>query len=234
MRKNEFIEAEALTSLRIVSLRGANPFPDQLSDYKSAYALWKMVWLETFKELDGVDRIFSDDFSRQDEILCLFRGPICLAVGVMRWRNLDMPSVRDDSYFEMWPTKALEILGSNGKNIVIASNLAVHPMARRNALGLPMKDVMLGLLVKRFLESGADAMTGAMRADRGMHTAAYQLGASVLESNLVLHNSPVELVAFFPQNMISGEGKVGAAVQYLWDFKRQYSNHYMPTQGRIA
>ncbi|MDJ0450532.1 hypothetical protein [Methylocystis sp. JR02] len=216
------IASDILPTLRVVSLPGANPSSAQLSDYKSAYAMWKMVWSETFRELDGLDKMFSDDFARQDEILCVFRGPVCLALGLMRWRDIELPSVREDSYFQMWPAEAIDGLRANGKDIIICCNLTIHPMARSNALGLPMKDVMMGLLIQRFLESGADAMTGAMRADRGMHKTTYRLGATPLATGLVHHNSPVDLVAFFPQNMTGGEAEVARAVRYLWGVKRQH------------
>ncbi len=216
---------EILRTFRVVSLPGSNPSPAQLSDYKSAYAMWKMVWSETFRELDGLESMFSDDFARQDEILCVFRGPVCLALGLMRWRDIELSSVREDSYFQIWPAEAIDKLRSNGKDIVIFCNLTVHPMARSNALGLPMKDVMVGLLIQRFLESGSDAMTGVMRANRGMHKVAYRLGATALATGLVHHNSPVDLVAFFPESLIGGEPEVAYAVRYLWDVKRQNSAH---------
>jgi hypothetical protein len=222
---------EILGTLRIVSLPGSNPSPAQLSDYKSAYAMWKMVWSETFKELDGLEKLFSDDFARQDEVLCIFRGAACLAMGLMRWRDIEIESAREDSYFQIWPADAIDKLRADGKDIIICCNLTVHPMARSNALGLPMKDVMMGLLIQRLLESGAHAMTGAVRTDRGMHTTTYRFGATALARDVVYHNAPVDLVAFFPRNMIGGEEKIANAVRYLWDFKRQTPTHVVQYKG---
>ncbi|HEY8261500.1 MAG TPA: hypothetical protein VIG55_09830 [Methylosinus sp.] len=219
---------EILETLRVVSLPGANPDIDQLSDYTSAYAMWKLVWLETFGELDGLDRIYSDDFSRQDEMLCIFRGAACLAMGALRRRDLSMPTVREDSYFKIWPPEAIDALSRNGCDIIICSYLTVHPMARRKALGLPMKDIMSGLLLRRLLETGAAAMTGTMRADRGMHETTFRFGATLLVPDLMLHNAPVDLVAFFPQNVMDGEAEVAEAVRYLWSSKRQVTDRWRP------
>lgn len=210
-----------IRDLRVVILPGAKPTPYQMTDYLSAYAMWKLVWAETFKELDGAERVYSDDFARTDEIICIFREQTCLAMGFMRWVNFNLPSAQEDSYFKVWPEEAKKGLAAKGPNVIVCSNLTVHPLARGNKLGLPYKDVMVGLLVERLLESGAHAMTGTMRVDRGMHKTTFQFGAHLLLANLVHHNVPVDLVAFFPEKIVpSTDLIVAKSVERLWrDFR---------------
>lgn len=210
-----------LGSLRISILPGNRPPKELIEDYKSAYAMWQLVWSETFRELDGAEKIYSDDFCRQDEIICVFREQSCLAMAFMRWVNFDLQAVHDDSYFKVWPKEALEGLGSKGPNVIVCSNLTVHPLARGNKLGVSFKDVMAGLCVERLVESGADVMTGTMRVDRGMNKATFAYGARLLLPNLIHHNVPVDLVAFFRDEMIpSSDPVVAEAVQVLWNFRR--------------
>jgi hypothetical protein len=221
--ENPIRDASAfLRTLRVVILPGVKPAANQIADYESAYAMWKLVWSQTFRELDGTEIIYSDEFTRQDEIICIFQRQVCLAMGVMRWTNYKLPTIREDSYFKMWPREALEALGAKGNQVIICSNLTVHPLGRGNKLGLPLKDVMVGLLVERLKESGADAMTGTMRADRGMHKTTYQFGATLLAPNLVHHNVPVDLVAFFPDQMAASQDPVVASsVEFLWNSKQK-------------
>ncbi|WP_108917967.1 hypothetical protein [Methylosinus sporium] len=220
MPRNEVSAFGVLKSLRVVSLPGSDPSPEQLRDYNSAYATWRTVWLETFRELEGAERLYSDEFCRQNEILCIFRERECLAMGLMRWTNLELQSARDDSQLGAWPVDALENVASHGSRIIIASRLTLHPLARGGALGLPMMDVIIGLMIRRMLESGAHAMLGAPRTDRGVHRACYRLGGTPLVPGVIRHNAPIDLIAFFPQKVTEGEEPVAGAVRYLWDFKR--------------
>lgn len=227
--------ASLMEGLRVTTLPGSRPELAHVQDYNSAYAMWKLVWSDTFKELDGADRIYSDDFCRTDEIICLFREQTCLAMGFMRWVNFNLESACEDSYFKVWPKEALQKLGSRGNNVIVCSNLTVHPLARGNKLGLPYKDVMVGLLVERLMESGADAMTGTMRVDRGMHKTTFQFGAELLLKNLVHHGVPVDLVAFYPGQIVpSTDPLVAESVSALWRFRQTRRRGQDPSRYRAA
>lgn len=213
---------EVLKSLRIVSLPGRNPSESTMKDYLAAYAMWRTVWAETFRELDGTPKIYSDEFTRQDEVLCIFRGDVCLASGVLRWVNLGLVSDREDSYFAIWPESAIHTLWSRGPNVIVMSNVSVHPLVRRGRLGISLKDVMIALLVERMVEAKADAMTGTPRTDRNMHTTLYRSGAETLAANVIHHNVPIHIVGFFPEKVHpSTDPVVAEAVEFLWKFRRE-------------
>ncbi|MGA9520145.1 MAG: hypothetical protein WBV82_01695 [Myxococcaceae bacterium] len=188
-----------------------------------AYRCWRRVWSDTLEELDGVTRISSDQFTRQHEIGALFLDKQCIGLSTFRFVDLRVPCMRDDSYFEVWPETALKALVRDGPHICIGSQLTVAPEWRRGASGLPVKDLLLGLAVQRFLESRTNTMTGLMRNNRNMNELAYRLGAEPLMRGSTLHGVEVDLVAFrrHRQMLWADDPKLQRLQSGLWERARK-------------
>jgi hypothetical protein len=162
----------------------------------SAYECWSEVWKETFTELDGNNVLYSDDFTRQDEIGALFHGYECIALFFSRRVDLSSPLARDDSYFAVWPREAREAACRHGSRAWVSSNITIHPGWRRPA-NVQLSRLVCGLIIERFLISDADVLVGTMRNDRSMNKVTYGLGAQPLAHDIVHHGVPVDLVAFY-------------------------------------
>jgi hypothetical protein len=161
-----------------------------------AYRCWKTVWSDTLRELDNATRVFSDDFTRQEELGALFFHERCVGLTGFRWVDLSLEHHRNDSYFKAWPEYALGALSAAGSRICVGSNLTVLPEWRGPSRGFSVKAVLMGLAVKRFLASSADSMAGTMRNDRGMNGLVYHLGATPLAKDVIHHGVKVDLVVF--------------------------------------
>jgi hypothetical protein len=111
------------------------------TDYRNAYSMWHAVWSETFWRNENLRTLYSDDFNRQHEIICIFKENICLGILAFRWVDCTLESVQNDSYFRAWPKESVQQLALRGRNLMITSNLTVHPLARNKKLGLPIKDI---------------------------------------------------------------------------------------------
>jgi hypothetical protein len=183
--------------------------------YNEAYRLWKDVWKQTYLELDDNPNVYSDDFTRQSELVSLFHGQRCLGMILMRYSDFRLSSSVEDSYFKVWPQHAVEMLQKDGPRIVVASHVTVDPQFRGQLEdGTRVSKLCMGLLVKRFVSSNADAMTGTMRVDRKMDKMVYETGATHLQSHIKLHGVDVELVAFYRKQLLKFQFDVN--VERLW------------------
>jgi hypothetical protein len=204
--------------LTYVLLPGKLPPPHLVAHYEAAYKCWKDVWSETFLELDGNSKLASNDFTRQDEVSALFHGDKCLGVTFFNWIDFASQVAKEDSYFEVWSPKAISELTKFDSRVLVCSNFTLHPDGRRNALGVSMKDVLMGLLVKRFLDSGANSMTGTVRNNRGVNVCTYRHGAVALERDFKLHGVEVDLVAFYRDTAkLSDDPMISNLVDALWE-----------------
>jgi hypothetical protein len=183
-----------------------------------AYELWRDVWQSTFLEADGVADLYSDEFTRQDEIGVLTLGTQCVAVTGLRWLDLTQAMAREDSYFKHWPSSAVAALGDG--TVGISSNAVVHPEWRgirvvgsedHAAEPVKLTYVSVGLTIQRFYESHAEGSLAVTRNDRGMNRVCFSLGAQSL-GQIELHGVEADLV-HFPRNCIR---KAHPALDQLW------------------
>jgi hypothetical protein len=166
-----------------------------------AYRAWSDVWKQTFYELDHKKDLPSDDFTRQDEIGALFQDGECIGLSCLRWMDLSNPIYQDDSYFAVWPQVARDAASVHGSKICVGSNFTITPPWRR-AAGCSLKDVIMALVVERFLLSDADTFVGTVRNNRGMNTVTYRNGFVPIEQNIIHHGVEVDLVAFYRRGCV--------------------------------
>ncbi|MDP9151833.1 MAG: hypothetical protein M3O36_18075 [Myxococcota bacterium] len=176
-------------------LRPRNAGPADMPLLGEAYRCWSPAWEEHLCEREGVTRVPSDDFTRQDEIGALFHEYECIGLTGYRWVDLSRKVHQDDSYFSVWPRDAIESVCADGSKVCIGNNLTVAA-PWRNAVGCSVKELLLALAIERFLKSDADVLVGTMRNDRGMHSLGYRLGFRPVAQGLVFHGGPVDLVTF--------------------------------------
>lgn len=208
----EVIAAQQLQYHLFVPRKTRDPVLDD------AYELWRDVWQSTFLEADGVADLYSDEFTRQDEIGILTLGTQCVAVTGLRWLDLAQAMAREDSYFRHWPRSVVAALGDG--TIGISSNAVVHPEWRGVRVGAPqgrseesvkLTYVAVGLTIQRFYESHADGSVAVTRNDRGMNRVCFSLGAQSL-GTIELHGVEADLV-HFPRSCIR---KAHPALEQLW------------------
>ena len=183
-----------------------------------AYATWRDQWLNTLREVAGTSRLFSDEFTRQDEIGALYQDGHCVAVTALRLVDRSTIVGREDSYFEPWPPHALTSVGHG--LVGISSNTLVHPEWRGGevtlsedganaALRLPL--AILALTQRRFAELGVVSMMGVARNDRAMNHIGAALGARKV-GQILVHGAESDLLCF-PCTSSPAEG---ATVDWLW------------------
>ena len=172
------------------------------ADYRQivedAYSMWNLVWSETFEELDGNPSLFSDDFTRQDEIGALFVNETCAGVIFLNYVNLDHSRFKKDSYFKIWSKEDINELTKDGNKVIIGSNITVHKDFRQKMVeGERVKNVVLRQAVNKLIQKDYDVMTGTMRCNRGMDTLAQSMGGQEISNNVIHHGVNVSLMGFY-------------------------------------
>ena len=189
----------------------------------SAYELWRNGWQATLGELEGVRRIYSDEFGRQDEIGVLSVGQRCISVLGLRWFDRSLAMDREDSYFLPWPEATLDSLGDS--IVGVPSNLVVHPEWRRTIVE-PASDrpedaillslATLALAIRRFIDSPAERFVGMARNDRSMNRVAAAIGGTKI-GRITMHGIESDLICITRANA----APQGPVVDTLWERRFQ-------------
>lgn len=170
------------------------PFRGERSDIiNDLFELWWGVWSQTFSEIDPGLHLASDKFSCQDEIISLFHAGRPLAMGTIKSLDLSLDIDRSDSFIRSLPDSFRNDLLDRGAKIMVGGYLTVAPAARGMRQGFPTIEILVGLMMRYFLFSGAEQLVATMRSDIPAYATALQLGARVAARS-AMHNVPVVAV----------------------------------------
>jgi len=188
-----------MQGLQYVIVPGQWPEIKMKSLYDEVYRCWEVTWEEAFKELGKPDGYLkSDAFTRQDYVGAILKDGVCIALCFYRWADPKMASFKKDSYFSNWGETHIKKLRSHGDNIIVCSNFTVSREGRGTKQGLPLKELLMGMVAKTFLHSGADGMTAALRRDRNVQGVCALWGAQSIAYEVPSgHGDTVELMGFF-------------------------------------
>lgn len=191
-----------VSQIRLVLLSPTHESIQSIQLCREAFRLWHAVWTATFRELDGTDMLYSDDFTRQSCIVSLFHHEKCVTLGMLHHVDFTTPAGRLDSYFRVWPDSAIQRLTKDGPRVTVGSNITVDPQFRGDlGSGVFLKNLLIPCMVRVFSESDDDSLTGTMRVNRNMHLSAYLFGAESVSSGIVHHGVEVDLVAFYRRTL---------------------------------
>jgi hypothetical protein len=189
------------------------------NDYDLAFDLWHEVWRETRQEINVALPTYSDNFTRQDEILVLRHGERPIATCCYRYVNLRQRCTLLDSYFDpdIWPEPVRAMIPELGNVCALGSHIFVHHDFRGGKAGVSIRNVMCSLAIMRLQHTGLDLMLGMVRTDRGMDRV-FQDNGSVTLARTRWHNWPIDLIALFPKtDPVVMDPRTAAAVQMAVD-----------------
>lgn len=215
--------------LQYFLIPGENPPRNAQEIYTEAFRCWRFVWSQAFKELDGIDQLFSDDFTRQTAIGCIFIQSKCIALAGYHAIDFRFPTTPFDSWFKVWPDGVQAALTREGSKVMIATNVTVDSDFRGKCVeGVGIKDLICSMMIKSLLSSDADVMAGTMRCNRGMQKVAQRLGGTTLLTGVALHGVEVELVGFYRRKILSENLFVSdSIVEFLWKNRKEFTKSQM-------
>lgn len=152
--------------------------------YQLAYESWKEVWQDVQKnEMNSpLLESYSDDFTRQDHIICLFENKNCIAVAFMREINPRLKCLTEDSSFRFWPKELMSFLAETQCKIILATSFTITKPYRRGVI--EWKTLFLGLYLDYFSTLDAALMVTAARKIKSNQKLCYQLGGEVLQQDV--------------------------------------------------
>lgn len=187
--------------IEVKVLPGRNPSKEQQPFYDAAYTLWEKEWSYFWKSLAGKNRICSDAFRKQDEVVAVFYENECIALSLYTEFDLQIEADRKDNYFQsVWIPEAHEKLAEKFPKVLAGSHITTLKSWRRNAKGFSIKDLLMAFLILRFKETDNPVMIGAMRNNKGVNELAYRFGA---ERFMVVYNDEMTLdldLVVFPKD----------------------------------
>lgn len=208
-----------------------SPSPHYQELYFAAYSCWMGVWTQTYRELCQKDKIMSDDFSRQDEVMALFREDKCLGMVFMRSESFSDPAIWHDSYFSSWPAFAINRLSRHGDKFTIVSYMTGAQDERGKPVEGKMKiqELLMSLSSLRFLELGTDVMVGTPRLAVGMGNSCAQAGATRIFMGQQMHGVDIECLEFTKANVKALE--LPELVLRKWNERVQYNKNETNPKG---
>lgn len=215
--------------VKLVILSGTPPKdPAGVKLYNQAYELWQNVWAVTLRELDGLPKLHSDQFTRQEIVAGLFTDQECIGLTCFRRANLSVAADRDDSWFIPWPSHILTGLGQTHPHSWANSFFTVHPDYRRSHGSGPLQDhielsVLLTEVVSMIsIDLRADAVFGVTRNNRSVNKLAAYGGAVAVAEKQMHHGVEVDLIAFYPHKLVAARENFSPMIRNLWKKKQQY------------
>ncbi len=188
--------ASRLHKLRYLLHSGSMADPATAPLHNSAFRLWQKSWRQTFAELRSEAVPRADDFTRQSVIGALFYRDEAVGLLLHTYFNLDLEATRAHSYLSTYPPSVVDKLRSEGiKEVFSMEYLTLDPNWRRNLVGVPLGEVLLGLGVKLAENSGLAAMLVVTRNEKRVNDILYGFGARCLAKDLTKHNVAVDLVS---------------------------------------
>lgn len=206
--------------LKYILCPGSMPEPEYDEIYRKIYACWRETWEQAFRELKYEGAFPSDSFTRQDYVGAVFHGDRCIALGFLRMMDARRPEFELDTYFSNWESEHRLALRSRGDKIMVCCQFTVHPSARGRSIGVSTKDLLTGILVESFLRSDADAMTGAVRVDRGVSSSTERWAGHVIARGVPCDfgEKNTDLIGFFKDHIASQPAHdLKPLVRDLWE-----------------
>ena len=164
-------------------------------EHLKAYYCWKESWSFAFtEEMKLKEKLYSDNFSRQDQIVSLFYQNECVGLACSRYIDLNNPIALDDSFFKAWPDSAIDKVRKMGGVLSTASSFTIGKKFRGKGQIIRWKHLMIELFVRNFKFSNADLMVAATRKNKSNDILTYISGANPIETDLSYQNIPGEIM----------------------------------------
>lgn len=183
--------------------------------------MWLSVWRESYNYF-GWDpqQVRSDQWMRQDSILCLFENENPVALSFFDSKDTSYPIFKEDSYFRMWSNELLDKIKyfDEKEKLLVCSYFTLASEYRSNRATINYKQIFHALSLKYFCELNNEFMVGTMVKKSGMSDVSRKHGAEILAYDVEEKGLLVDLLYWKKskmQNFIFPE--INELVNQIWE-----------------
>lgn len=218
---------EIITQLQCVILPGKHVAPEGKDYCQAIYAFWHEEWSATFKN-DSKEKVpdilYSDDFRRQDQIVCLLHQAKPIATFSLDLVNVELLVDRQQRCLRHYPTEFLqELCDSGNPEAIIMSYMLVSKAWRRYQSNVPIAYILPGIAAKILLASSAGCVMATSRNDVKADDVGRHHGFR-LHSDLKLYGVAASIMIMKKSTVkICDVPGVNDAVNYLWENRLDFS-----------
>ena len=210
-------------NLELVILPCREPVPTNCYEkYNSAYSLWHKVWSQTLKELDGVEHLYSNEFTRHDFMSVIFQNAKAVSLMCYSIVDLNLISRREDSWFSCWDPNYLEQQKSNSPSLFAAWFCTDMEFRKSNkAHRINVSELIIQTFAMLVLEENYKAGYGVTRNNRSVDKYSQNAG-SVTVGQSSAHGCDVNLVLFEPEKIKEAQQYYSAEFMAIWNKRKDF------------
>ncbi len=184
-----------IESFNLVILPCKFPTYEAAFYYNCTYNFWHEHWQSTLSKVAGLNKLYSDDFIRQDEVICIFHKNTPISIMLHSYYDLSFPSHTENSFFKYFSKEVLEEIRGKGTSLVMTMGyLATDPAWRKNFFERPMAEVTISFSIKSFLSSAASQLVCFTRNDRKINQLVQKHGGLSMVQDLQVHNIASDII----------------------------------------
>ena len=123
----------------------------------------------------------------------------------------------------------------NIRSLMSMSNLTISPEWRGRDKGISLKDVIIGLTMRRYQHSDAQFLITYTRNDRNTHGLCYRHGGKALYQGQIVNGIPSDVVGFEKESIVVPEvARTPLFVDFFWQGGLIFTeDHWVETVGTI-
>lgn len=145
-------------------------------------------------------------------------------VGMHLYSFFDIQSVAalEHSYMATsFTPQYIEFLKKKSNTLMSIEYLTVAKGWRKKEIGLSLSAVLLRLACKYQEHLGTDALIAPSRSDNKVTKSILDLGGEVIVGDLIMHNTPVDLIAIFnDRDHFHPDPRINSLAERLWSSKK--------------
>jgi hypothetical protein len=207
--------------LRFLVIPTRDQDPVFKTDLDKAYECWKAVWSKALsEEMNVKDRLYSDNFTRQQLLAVVFYGnePLCLAT--LNRYDLNSQKDLDDSYFKVWPSDILEKIKKDSNVVMASCHATVNFQFRKGQLGFSGIEFLCAMLVQYLKSTDINAIVCTPRREKRVQEACYRTGATLHAENLpyTIEGQMIDLITWYRWiDQDRWDSDIRELTHYVWE-----------------
>jgi hypothetical protein len=151
--------------------------------YNSFYRYWCKTWGDVLTACGNPGALNAENFLRQDLIVILHQGFEIAGAISSSYFNLAAEPIYDHPYLKAFPSELMDSFRAKKVGHIISGEyLSVAPGFRKSTTDAPLSDILIGLLMKVFVQSEAKMTLATTIKPAKVHKIGEKYGWSELGS----------------------------------------------------